>query len=58
MENKRKCCCKTKETEVKPQDLYAGAAVDTADANKTTKEMVKERTATLNNNPRNKDIER
>jgi len=57
MENKRKCCCKTEKSEAKPQDIYSGAAVDTADANKSTKEMVKERTATLNNNPRNKEIE-
>ena len=34
-----------------------GAAVDKADENKTTSAEVKERTCTLNNNPRNNDIE-
>lgn len=54
MENKRKCCT-PKATDLKPQDIYSGASIDTADDNRTTKELVKERTATLNNNPRNDD---
>ncbi len=36
----------------KAVDTYPGVAVDAADKEKVDKELVKERTATLNNNPR------
>ncbi len=49
--------CKDKKTsaEVKAEQQYPGAAVDRADCDKTTPAEVKDRTRTLNNNPRNSD---
>ena len=34
---------------------YPGVAIDIADNDKTNEKLVKERTATINNNPRNND---
>lgn len=34
---------------------YSGVAIDKADDDKTNPQLVKERTATINNNPRNDD---
>lgn len=45
---------KTKEEILAEQD-YPGAAIDAADDDKVSNETVKERTKTLNNNPRNTD---
>lgn len=36
---------------------YPGAAVDTGDKDKVNPQLVKERTCTLNNNPRNNEID-
>ncbi|MCM1483187.1 MAG: hypothetical protein NC043_02555 [Muribaculaceae bacterium] len=35
---------------------YSGVAIDIADDDKVTPELVKERTCTINNNPRNSDL--
>lgn len=43
--------CKCKRT--RPADEYPGVAINKADDNKETEKEVKERTETLNNNPRN-----
>ena len=37
----------------KPVDTYPGVAINNADDEKVDKNLVKERTKTLNNNPRN-----
>lgn len=54
---KKKCGCRCRnnstKTEAKAADTYAGVAVDTSDGNKVSEKLVDERTATLNNNPRN-----
>lgn len=42
--------------DIKGQQDYPGAAIDTADGEKTTAQEVDERTETLNNNPRNNDL--
>ena len=55
METKKKCCCKKKVAEIKPTDELPGVAINKADDNAVNKELVKERTSTLNNNPRNND---
>lgn len=55
MEKKRKCCCRSKGQTPAP-DIYPGASVNQADNKKVDKKLVKERTATLNNNPRNNDL--
>lgn len=54
--NKKRCCCRrkaaqTSSTEVASKD-YPGVAINQADGEKTDADLVKERTATLNNNPR------
>lgn len=56
MEQKRKCCCRSKsakKADVRHPDFYAGTAVNKADDETVNPEHVKERTAALNNNPRN-----
>lgn len=57
MEAKRKCCSKaklTKEEEItKGEQEYSGVAVNSGDNEKDNPELIKERTRTLNNNPRN-----
>lgn len=54
MESKKKCCCKKKvTTKVENEQMYSGVAVNQADGNKVDPELVRERTSTLNNNPRN-----
>ena len=40
----------------KAEEVYPGASIDRADNDDVTKEDVKERTETLNNNPRNTDL--
>ncbi len=58
METKRKCGCRKKSTAQDNTDKaqsYSGIAIDKADGDKVTPALVKERTATLNNNPRNDD---
>ncbi len=57
METKKKSCscrCKSK-AEKNDEQKYSGLAVNEADGNKVNKDMVKERTETLNNNPRNNE---
>ena len=55
MEKKKTCgCCRTKKTEkLNPADEYSGVAANEADDGKVTTKLEKERTRTLNNNPRN-----
>ena len=56
METKTKrCCCRKTKPAVNPADKYAGVATDRADGCRTSKKLVKEETAMLNNNPRNDD---
>ncbi|MDE6277563.1 MAG: hypothetical protein K2M06_05585 [Muribaculaceae bacterium] len=38
---------------VKDVKMFPGAAIDSADKEEVDRKLVKERTATLNNNPRN-----
>lgn len=40
---------------IKPVDDYPGVAINNADDEKVDKDLVKERTKTLNNNPRNNE---
>lgn len=49
--------CKDKKTsmDVKAEKEYPGAAIDRADCDKANPAEVKDRTKTLNNNPRNHD---
>lgn len=47
---------KSKQTAEAERD-YPGMAVNTADNGKCAKSLEKERTKTLNNNPRNNDID-
>lgn len=47
---------KVTEAEVKSVDRYAGASVDIADDETVDTALVKERTKTLNDNPRNTDL--
>lgn len=47
----------TPKDEVRNVESYPGAAIDVADKEKTDEATVKERTHTLNNNPRNNDID-
>ncbi len=44
-----------KQKQVPAADRYPGVAVNRADNNKDTEKLQKERTCTLNNNPRNDD---
>ncbi|MDE6854418.1 MAG: hypothetical protein K2J38_05115 [Muribaculaceae bacterium] len=46
---------KKKDTADKGARKYPGVAIDVADDEKTSPELVKERTCTQNNNPRNND---
>lgn len=58
MESKKRCCCGGKKktaTQDKPAEAYPGTAVDIADDEKVTPEMVKQQTKILDNNPRNND---
>lgn len=52
---KKNCGCRTNDTKTgtKAADIYAGVAVDTSNGNKVSEKIVAERTATMNNNPRN-----
>lgn len=53
MEEKKSCgCCCSKQ---EAREELPGAAVNAADNDKVNENFVKERTATLNNNPRNTD---
>lgn len=58
MNSKRKCGCRKNNN---ANDLntsaqtYSGVAIDKADDDKINPQLVKERTATINNNPRNDD---
>lgn len=60
-EKKKRCCCRKSEPARKEaaaaedSAVYPGVAVNDADDGKVDKNLVKERTATLNNNPRNND---
>lgn len=54
-EKKKRCCCRSKKQEAKASDEFPGVAIDMADDDKVSKKLVKERTETLNNNPRNTD---
>lgn len=47
---------KKSEEEIRAEETFPGAAIDAADDDKVTKKAVKERTKTLNNNPRNHDL--
>ncbi len=52
----RKCTSeKEPHTEETRDDKYPGVAVDVADGEKVTPELVKDRTKELNNNPRSND---
>lgn len=55
MEKKPKCCCGSKReaTKAENEQKYSGVAVNESDGGKVDADLVKERTATLNNNPRN-----
>lgn len=57
MEEKRKCCFKAKLSKddemTKGEQEYSGVAVNRGDNEKNSPELIKERTRTLNNNPRN-----
>lgn len=57
METKRKCCSKAKlsksEEITKGEQEYSGVAINRGDNDKDSKELIRERTRTLNNNPRN-----
>lgn len=55
MEEKKTCGCSCKKQEAR-EDL-PGAAVNAADNDKVNEDLVKERTSTLNNNPRNTDYQ-
>ncbi len=59
MTPKRKCGCRKKTNANNDVNtgaqIYSGVAIDKADNDKTTPQLVKERTATVNNNPRNDD---
>ncbi|MCX4264283.1 MAG: hypothetical protein OSJ37_06160 [Muribaculaceae bacterium] len=46
---------KEPQAEDKRDDKYPGVAVDVADSEKVTPELVKDNTEELNNNPRNND---
>lgn len=55
-EKKKRCCCRKKAAEqVKAVEDYPGVAINKSDDNKVDSQLVKERTNTLNNNPRNSD---
>lgn len=55
MEKKHKCCCGSKKeaTKAENEQKYSGVAVNESNGEKVDADLVKERTATLNNNPRN-----
>lgn len=59
-ETKRCCCRKKDNASVEKHEHaineYPGTSVDVADCENVTKAEVKERTKTLNNNPRNTDM--
>lgn len=55
MKDSNSCSCGCSRTKAE-QDL-PGAAVNAADKDKVNEDLVKERTSTLNNNPRNTDDE-
>lgn len=55
MEEKKTCGCGCTKQEAR-EDL-PGAAVNAADNDKVNEDLVKERTSTLNNNPRNTDYQ-
>ncbi len=58
MENKKRCCCRNKKADMTVNQAskeYSGIAVNEADGNETDAALVKERTATLNNNPRSEE---
>lgn len=54
-EKKKRCCCRSKKQEAKASEDFPGVAINQGDADKVSKKLVKERTETLNNNPRNND---
>lgn len=54
-EKKKRCCCKKTAEKTTPSQSYPGVAINEGDDGKDTRELQKERTATLNNNPRNSD---
>lgn len=47
---------KKTENDIEAVDQYPGAAIDQSDGEFTDPKLVKERTKTLNNNPRNHDL--
>lgn len=49
---------KEKETKQQAAAGYPGVAIDEADDNRVNQPLVDERTKTLNNNPRNNDIDK
>lgn len=57
MESINKSCKKNTNEKVSAADLYSGVAIDISDDEKVTKSEVKDRTQTLNNNPRNNDLD-
>lgn len=48
-----KCCKKVTDAHSDAVNKYPGAAVDTADKDRVSEKEIKQRTRTLNNNPRN-----
>lgn len=55
MKNKeiKQACRPDSQSEVRAADVYPGVAINDSDKNKVNDALVKERTRTLNNNPRN-----
>lgn len=52
----KEAICSDADTEKQGLQDLPGAAINVADQNKVNTELVKERTSTLNNNPRNTDM--
>ncbi len=57
-EKKKRCCCgkKTKRSSESASQEFPGVAINKADGNACSEALEKERTRTLNNNPRNNDL--
>jgi len=54
METKKSYSCRYKDDRKKIEEQkYSGLAINAANDNKVNKDLIRERTATLNNNPRN-----
>lgn len=57
-EKKKRCCCgkKNRQSGNSASQEFPGVAVNKADDNVNSVALEKERTRTLNNNPRNNDL--